>query len=334
VQKCAFPLGLRPNSKRFPFLLICCYSRYTRFSLVLQELRHINRCMYPAARLQGTEGGDQGYEIWLLFESVPVQGYLPAFQQMHLVKFKLGDSGPCSCSCPHFTSTKLPCCAMCSVLASKNVQSFEDIALYMEDMWLVKNHPLFALATQATTPSSTPAELPPAALPPAANPFILTTIPLNAISELNRQALQHAVLPTSATGRHAVLMQLVHQLLPSTCVSAVLSKNLYELLIQHRSVMSNSRSFIRPPDAEISTGQAACGVGPANSVVNLSNISNYNPRSKKRIATAKHQDPSCYTVHKSGALGSEVQCLCGEKHINEHKVYSLSRQLRIETCNF
>lgn len=268
--------------------------------------------MFPAARLQGTEGGDQGYEIWLLFESVPVQGYLPAFQQRHLVKFKLGDPGPCNCSCSHFTSTKLPCCAMCSVLASKNIQSFEDIAKYMEDMWLVKNHPLFQLATHSS---------PSAALPVAEVPSIVTTGPSNAVSDLNREAMQQMVLPTDATGRHAVLMQLVHQIMPTTCASAALSRSLYFLLVQHRSLANHSQSILRPPITEISRAQEACGVGPASDVVNLSKVTPaYKRGSKHRVTTAKTRDPSCYTIHKTAAQGAEVECLCGEKHINDHKV--------------
>jgi hypothetical protein len=280
--------------------------------------------MFPAARLQGTEGGDQGYEIWLLLESVPVQGYLPAFQQPHLVKFKLGVSAPCSCSCPHFTSTKLPCCAMCALLASKNIQSIEDIAAYMDKIWLVENHPLFALATQSSAPAAATCQV--------AIPLISPSVASNVISASNSQAMQQMMLPTDTSGRQAVLVQLFNQLMPTTAASASLCKNLYSLLIQHRTVMSKSQSIIRPPISEVSVAQAACGTGPASAVVNLANVvRTYRRGEKNRIGTARKRDPSCYMVHKTGAPGAEVTCLCGDTHINDHKVCSFNLSALITT---
>lgn len=292
----------------------------------MQELRHINRCMFPAPRLQGTEGGDQGCEIWLLFESVPAQGYLPAYQQRHSVKFKLGDPAPCICSCPHFTSTKLPCSAVCAVLALKNIQSIEEISTYMIPMWLVTNHPLFALTTQSLIPVVMPQGAP---VLLAANASADTAM---AISTLNRQAVQQMQLPTDATGRLEVLTQLCNQLLPTTAASASLSKDLHSLLVQHRSRMFQSQSVVCPPRSEISRAQNACGTGPANAVMNMSNHPRYRRNAGQRIGTARSRDPSCYTVYKTAMPGAQVQCLCGGFHINNHKVSSL-RSAHVMGCN-
>lgn len=274
--------------------------------------------MCPQPRLNGTEGGDQGHEIWLVYESVPVQGYLPAYQQRHSIRFKLGDPAPCTCCCPHFTSTRLPCSAICTVLAMKNIQTVPDIVKYIDGMWLVENHPCFPLATHSSVDQ--------AAITSTSVHSAFQHDVNAVISRTNREALQQMELPTDLSGRHQVLTQAFNQILPNTAASAVLSRDLFMVLTQHRCRMTQSQSVILPPPCQISQTQATSGSGPAHAIVNLASVRPYKRSAKQRVSTAKLKDPACYTVHKTGAPGAVVRCLCGQSHVNDKKAADAHRK--------
>ena len=127
---------------------------------VEDSVSKIIRCLNPEPRFIGTCGGDQGHEMWLLFEQVPHKLYLPAFQQRHELKFSLGDVASCECKCPYFMSTRLPCCAMCALLARKGFVTTDQMCPFLHSMWLVKNHPLYVLATK---PAAAELTMPPQA---------------------------------------------------------------------------------------------------------------------------------------------------------------------------
>jgi hypothetical protein len=276
------------------------------------SIRKIARCLSPEPRLQGTFEGDNGHELWLLYESVPVKGYLPAFQQKHTLKFS--ESGLCTCMCPYFTSTRLPCNAMVTLLARKGIVSIEHICKYLNPMWLVKNHPLFHLAN-----------IP--AVRPSSSVTIATVQPFAEVSQrLNTESLRSLTIPTDINGRRAWLTSLWDQVLPASIACANEARTLAEILIRRRSALGNAHVLLVPPPLGITQSQVTSGAGPASAVLNLANGA-YNRTQRGRITAARVRDPSCYSVWKTAAQGQPVKCLCGVEHVNDKKVvpYSLFR---------
>ena len=280
------------------------------YAKVDASVRLINRCLFPEPRLQGTFEGDDGYELWLLFESVPVQGYLPAFQQRHDVKMA---AAACSCNCPYFLSTRLPCPAICAVLARKGHVGIRSLCPFLNPMWLVKSHPIYKLAMS-------PAE-PPAILSPAFTASANTSH----IHRMNADAMRSFDIPTDLSARRYYLSTLWGSILPATVASAQLSRLVAEFLVQHRSSLGNAQSILVPPPPNISVLQELSRSGPACEVPNLANTQ-YRPADKRRKATARARDPSCYSVHKTAVLDAVVKCLCGVEHKNNKSTAYAHRQ--------
>ena len=280
------------------------------------SLRKINRCLFPQPMLQGTEGGDEGVQIWLVFEAVPVKGYLPAFQQRHLIRFKVGVPAPCTCSCPYFTSTRLPCDAMCAIFATKNIQSIEAISHHMDGMWLIRSHPIYPIAMALV--ASAGVVLPEAVAVSHATPAKKHV----AIERANADALRSIQLPTDVSSRRHVLSTLFEQVLSRTAACASSSSDLHAFLVQHRSKLSQSQTLFVPPPLAISVRQTSAGLGPSAEVPNRANAPKrgYNPSAKKRVSTAKLTDPTKYSTHKNAGFNQPVQCLCGCTYNNEKKV--------------
>jgi hypothetical protein len=296
----------------------------------------IMRCLHPEPRFNGTIGGDQGYEMWLLFEQVPQKLYLPAFQQKHELTFSLGNVSACECKCPYFTSTRLPCCAMCALLARKGFTTTDQMIPFLKSMWLVKNHPLYGIATRpAAAESTVPLQASEQAEQasdiltrrsivdedvtttqgvPSAN---LHTI---AIQRHNADALRNLTIPTDTNGRRTFLNTLFQQILPGAAASAVVTREVIECFIVQRAKLGNSQSLIAAPNVAISRRQELAGLGPVAEVPNLAAPKVYNPAKRHRVNTARKADPSCYNLHKKAGLNQPVECMCGETYINNHKV--------------
>ncbi len=278
------------------------------------SLRKLHRCLFPAPRLHDTQGGDDGVEIWLLFEAVPVKGCLPAFQQKHSIRFKLGQPAPCTCSCPYFTSTRLPCCAMCAVFSSKNIQTIEAISHHMDEMWLIRCHPIYPVAMSLAASGASGVAV---ALPPVTSQNMIAVS--ETIARSNADAMRSVQLPTDVSSRRMVLSNLFAQVLSRTAACSTSSRDMHAYLVQHRSKLAQSQSLFVPPASEISVYQAAVGMGPASEVLNRANIT-YNPAKKGRVRIARSSDPSKYSTHKQAGYNQPVECLCGIKYTNEKKV--------------
>ena len=282
---------------------------------VAEKLRssigQVARCLNPAPRLNATD--DSG-EQWLLFEATPVQGYLPSFQQKHEIKIPSPScsSQTCTCNCPYYTSTRLPCAAICAVLAQRSIHSVEQLVPHLDQMWLVKNHPIYCYATSPLVPQlramqadSGSSNHGPGARDSAA---------------WNAAALRATSLPSDAAGRSSVLSSLWVQVFAASAQSVQHSRHLYELLVRHRATLSDSTVLVAAPPTSLTVGQLSTHLGPAADVPNLANPNPYNRGARRRVITSRQKDPSCYQVHKLAGNGMEVQCLCGERHINNNKV--------------
>jgi hypothetical protein len=285
------------------------------------SIHRIIRCLNPEPRLNGTIDGEQGYELWLLFEQVPAKDYLPAFQQKHAIKFKIGNPAPCTCECPYFTSTRLPCSGLSALFAKKGMMSIEQMCPYLFPMWLVKNHPLYSLAMQsdAQATSLAPAVVPSLNAQPPSAPAP------SSIVRQNADALRQLTIPTDVQGRRQYISTLWEQVLPGTVASAPLSRELAECLVQHRAKLGGATSLFTPPTLAITHLQQNSGKGPQHSVANLANTT-YRRTAKNRVSTARALDPSCYSVHKLAAPNQPVRCLCGEEHMNNNKAAYAHRQ--------
>jgi hypothetical protein len=283
------------------------------------SIRKISRCLSPEPRLHGTFDGDGGHELWLLFESVPVKGYLPAFQQKHEIKFS--ESGLCTCTCPFYTSTRIPCNAIATLLARKGIVSIQDISKFLNPMWLVKNHPIFPLANIPAVPASTTLSL---SSIPAVTASTLSRGPVHVelAQRFNSDALRSLIVPTDVSGRRAWLTSLWEQVLPGSIACAQEARTMAEFLMRRRSALGNSLVLLVPPPLAVTNAQVQSGSGPMASVANLANAS-YDRRVRGRITIARSRDPSCYSVWKSAGLGQQVTCLCGVQHTNEKKVTPL-----------
>jgi hypothetical protein len=272
------------------------------------SISKINRCLFPEPRLNGTQ---DGFELWLLFESVPANGYLPAFQQKHEIKFAA--STTCTCRCPYFLSTKLPCNAICALLGKKGYVTMTQLSQFLHDMWLVKNHPLYDVAIkpadQLATHSTALTTQPPS-----------ETAQRDHIRRLNADAMRSIEIPSDATGRRHYFSLLWDQILPGTILSAQSSRALAEFMVRHRADLGQAHALIVPPARAISSIQERSGMGPAYEVANLANKAPYDRSAISRIAKARARDPACYTVYKSGIPGQLVMCLCGAQHINDKVV--------------
>ncbi len=276
------------------------------------SIGHVARCLNPAPRLNATNDIE---EQWLLFETVPCQGYLPSFQQKHEINIPspTSRSQTCTCKCPYYTSTRLPCAAICAVLAQRSIHSVEQLAPHLDSMWLVVNHPIYHYATS------------PQVLQLHAMPAVSTTSHHGAVVDSetwNAAALRATSLPSDAGGRSLVLSSLWLQVFASSAQSVQHSRNLYDLLVRHRASLSHSTILVVAPASSLTVGQLNSQLGPADAVANL-----YNRSAKKRVLTSRGKDPSCYSVHKQAAPLAEVKCLCGISHINDHKV-------RFHCCNY
>jgi hypothetical protein len=275
--------------------------------------------------------------MWLLFEQVPQKLYLPAFQQKHELTFSLGNVSACECKCPYFTSTRLPCCAMCALLARKGFTSTAQMIPFLKSMWLVKNHPLYAIATRPAAAESTvplqtseqASEILTRGIIPAVDEDVTTSqlVPsatsphtIASIQRHNADALRNLIIPTDTNGRRTFLNTLFQQILPGAAASAVVTRELVECFIVQRAKLGNSQSLIAAPDAAISRRQELSGLGSITEVPNLAASKSYNPAKRHRIYTARKADPSCYGVHKKAGADQPVECLCGVIYINNHKV--------------
>ncbi len=277
------------------------------------SLRKINRCLFPAPRLHDTEGGNDGVETWLLFEAVPVNGYLPAFQQRHNIRFKLGQPAPCTCSCPYFTSTRLPCNAMCALFSTKNIQTIEAISHHMDEMWLIRGHPIYTLAMSLEAARASGVGV---VVPPVASQNV--TAVSETITRSNADAMRSVQLPTDVGSRRVVLSNLFAQVLSRTAACSAFSRDMHDYLVQHRSKLAQSQSVFVPPTSQISAYQSAAGMGPAADVPNRANIT-YNPAKKGRVRIARNSDPSKYSTFRSAGHNMPVKCLCGLTYNNEKK---------------
>ena len=268
--------------------------------------------------------------MWLLFEQVPKKLYLPAFQQRHEITFSLGDVPSCECKCPYFTSTRLPCCAVCALLARKGFSTTAQMCPFLHSMWLVKNHPLYVIATR------------PAAAEPTVTLQASETLTQDrvaaaddghpsqtmvsergsscAIEEIHRHnadALRNLMIPTDTNGRRNFLSTMFQQILPGAAASAVVTREVIVCFLVQRAKLGNSQSLIAAPDHSITRRQDLAGQGPATAVRNLAV---YNPARRHRVSTAKLNDPACYVVHKQAGQDQPVKCLCGVIYNNNHKV--------------
>jgi hypothetical protein len=293
----------------------------------------INRCLHPDPRFNGTVGGDQGHELWLLFEQVPQKLYLPAFQQRHELRYKLGDVAPCECSCPYFTSTKLPCCAMCALFARKGIVTVAQMCPFLHSMWLVKNHPLFEIATKPAAAMESPQLFvvsqtsdPQLAASAAIESAVVVSQQFQnaSIQRQNADALRNLMIPTDNPGRRNFLSTLFQQVLPGAAASAVVTREIVECLLRQRAALANSQSLLAAPASAISRRAELSRQGPICEIQNLAAFQPrsraYNPSCKGRVATARRKDPSCYGVHKQAGLGLPVTCLCGVEYNNEKRV--------------
>lgn len=300
------------------------------------SIGHVSRCLCPMPRLQGT---DESGEKWLLFETTPAKGYLPGFQQKHDIHFPSPSSSSqlCTCKCPYYTSTRLPCPAMCAVFAQKSIASIEQMVPYLDTLWPVRYHPLFCVATSGVShPHQTAA--PGTALPASqmqrsayAQPDSSATG--GSVQNFNDAALRATSLPSDAAGRSSVLASLWSQVFTPSVQSVQHCRNLYELLVRHRASLTHSSNLVVAPPTTLTQSQLAAHAGPASAVVNLS-APHYNPAARRRVATAKAKDPSCYSVHKTAVVGQQVTCLCGVGHINDHKVRRLYSCLLLHVISF
>jgi hypothetical protein len=272
------------------------------------------RCLNPMPRLESTEGG---YENYVLYESVPVKGFLPAFLQKHRVRFK--ESSVCTCSCPHFISTRLPCGAVCVVLGQKGYVSIAQVSQFLFGMWLVKKHPLFDYATKIQPQEQAAHVGAPAAAPLPSN-LVSAPAATDQIRRMNSDALRSFVVPSTVASRREYLSTLWGQILPDTILSVPSSKAMAEFLLQHRASLGNSQVLMGPPPVAISSGQERSGRGPAAEVTNLADKTAYCRSARKRVASARARDPSCFAVYKTGVPGQLVKCFCGVEHTNDKQV--------------
>ncbi len=298
-----------------------------------KSVSQINRCLHPDPRFVGTFGGDQDHhEMWLLFEQVPQKLYLPAFQQRHELKFALGDVPSCGCSCPYFTSTRLPCSAMCALLARKGIVDTAQMCPFLHPMWLVKNHPLYPIATrpELTADPMLPLEVSEtslridgaAATVPSSQIIVSdsTSTGADAIVRHNADALRNLSIPTDTNGRRAFLNTLFQQVLPGAAASAVATRDIVECFLAQRAKLGNSLSLLAAPRMAISHRQELAGLGSRTEVPNLAVSKHYNPATRHRITTARAKDPSCYVVNRTAGIDQPVQCMCGQIYINNKKV--------------
>jgi hypothetical protein len=281
------------------------------------SVKRINRCLCPVPRLNGTENG---YELWLLFESVPLRDYLPAFVQKHEVRFK--ELSVCECRCPYFVSTKLPCSAVCAVLAQKGYATIPQLSQFLHGMWLVRNHPLFEHATKPQEQASQIIEPP---LPPIQS----VADDAGNICRMNADAMRALEVPTDPPGRRQYLSSLWEQIITGTIASAPASRSLAAFLLQHRATLSRSQVLMVPPARAITSAQDRSGKGPAADVANKAAKPAYNRSAKKRVADARSKDPACYSVCRTGIPGQMVKCLCGVEHVNDKRVSHLFLLLHV-----
>ena len=255
---------------------------------------------------------DNGTESWQIIEKVPAFKHLPAYDQVHSVRFCNGS--PSSCSCPYFVSTIIVCSGIATVCCVKGGALIDSLIPHLEPMWLVASHPLYDEAKQAIT-----------AIP--GQPLSVSSL-IHSSQPPPMQRLQSAVvvgataIPQGKPERRAMLNQIFVELLPRTIDSAALTSALHQLLVQHRSTCVGSTSLLMPPPLAITQRQATAGLGHASEVQNLAN---YDRRSKQRKATAQMKDPSLFTVYKSAAHGAQVQCMCGTTHTNDKKTAAAHR---------
>lgn len=274
---------------------------------VAEKLRssigHVARCLNPLPRLHATcVDGEQ----WLLFESFPVQGYLPSFQQKHEVHIPSPSSSSqtCTCKCPYYMSTRLPCAAICAVLAQRSIHSVEQMVPHLDSMWLVRNHPIYSYATSPQVPQLHAMQAGSSGHGGGVD-----------AASWNASALRATSLPSDAAGRSLVLSSLWEQVFAPSAQSGQHCRNLYDLLVRHRATLSHATVLVVPPSTTLTVGQLNSQMGPAAAVVNL-----YDRTARRRVSRARSTDPSCYTVHKRAGPLQPVTCLCGIVHNNDHKV--------------
>ena len=249
---------------------------------------------------------------------------LPSYTQVHIVTFP-EDSHP-TCTCPEYTQGLRMCSAVCSVLFKLGRGAEHKSSAMLHDMWLLVNHPLDALVTQAATGISPHATV----VRPLAPPKPLTIAPCEIL-------------------RFAVLTNLVHELVPMSLKSPHFEQ-FHAMLLQYKQLLvgqSVGHAALFPPQPQISAEQRNAGVVPNAMVFNLSPMcrgssrttasasatsatdvntsasrpssTGYDPAAKGRVGRASSKDPTKYSLHKRAIEGADVVCDCGGRLVNTKK---------------